>query len=49
VVDEEEDEEEEDCPRGREGRLRGEEGWSEEDDVGRDNVNITNLVKKRRD
>ena len=31
---------------GRDGRPRGEEGWPEEEDVGRDKVDITNLVKK---
>jgi len=41
VVDEEEEEE---SPRVGEGRLREGEEWSDEEDVGQDTVDITNLV-----
>jgi len=48
VVDEkeevDEEEEEEESPRVGEGRPREGEEWSDEEDVGQDTVNITNLV-----
>ena len=46
-VDEEVDEEEE-SPRAREGRPREGEEWSDEEDVGRDTVDITNLCGKKK-
>jgi len=54
VADEEVDEEEvdeevvkeEESPRAREGRSREGEEWPDEEDVGRDMVDITNLCKK---
>jgi len=48
VVDEEEEEEEEDDSRVGEGRPREGEEWSDEEDVGRDTVDITNLANNGR-
>jgi len=46
-VDEEVDEEEE-SPRAGEGRPREGEEWPDEEDVGRDTVDITNLCKNKK-
>jgi len=47
-VDEDEVDEEEESPRAREGRPREGEEWPDEEDVGRDTVDITNLCGKKK-